>query len=152
MDENAPDSDVQALIEFLRERNAWCPACRYNLRGLTTPRCPECGRELRLSVGAVEPFLRTWITLAVASSASAGIGLLAMVGVVYAVVTRDWPPGRIMTAMLLYVALVPIGPIVLLTRQRFLRLSVVVQWRIAVIAVIVDCGAFALLLSTIGSG
>jgi hypothetical protein len=25
------------------DRDLYCPRCRYNLRGLTTPRCPECG-------------------------------------------------------------------------------------------------------------
>lgn len=27
------------------ERDLACPHCRYNLRGLITPRCPECGLE-----------------------------------------------------------------------------------------------------------
>lgn len=26
------------------EEDAYCPGCGYNLRGLTVPRCPECGR------------------------------------------------------------------------------------------------------------
>jgi hypothetical protein len=25
------------------DRDLYCPRCRYNLRGLATPRCPECG-------------------------------------------------------------------------------------------------------------
>ena len=29
------------------ERDAPCPACRYNLRGLHDPRCPECGKSFQ---------------------------------------------------------------------------------------------------------
>ncbi len=42
-----------ALAAYLRRRSlraGFCPQCRYNLTGLTVPRCPECGRPFdRLS-------------------------------------------------------------------------------------------------------
>src|SRR5687767_5317051 len=39
-----------------------CPLCEYNLRGLSEPRCPECGyqfqwEELRRSQGEKHPYL-----------------------------------------------------------------------------------------------
>jgi hypothetical protein len=39
------------LLDFLRRHDAACPVCRYNLRGLTRPICPECNQELVLTVG-----------------------------------------------------------------------------------------------------
>ncbi|HYE63570.1 MAG TPA: hypothetical protein VD997_16385 [Phycisphaerales bacterium] len=38
------------LIEYLRENDVKCPRCRYNLRGLETNECPECGDTLVLSL------------------------------------------------------------------------------------------------------
>ncbi len=39
---NQPDtSPVASRIDF----DVPCPKCEYNLRGLTVPRCPECGEE-----------------------------------------------------------------------------------------------------------
>src|SRR5215208_5792469 len=77
----APDqtADQAALLEFLRDRDVACPLCHYNLRALTSPRCPECGRELRLSVGLLEPRQGAWLTAQIAVSAAAGIGVLAIV-------------------------------------------------------------------------
>lgn len=63
------------LLQYLRQTDVACPLCGYNLRGLTSPRCPECGNELRLSVGLREPVLRYWMMLATVVCASAGIGL-----------------------------------------------------------------------------
>jgi hypothetical protein len=37
------------LAEYLADNDAPCPVCEYNLRGLTTASCPECGRELTLA-------------------------------------------------------------------------------------------------------
>ena len=62
-----PAADESAeLVRFLADRDVPCPLCGYNLRGLTMPRCPECGRELRLSIGLTEPYLRAWVVLAAA--------------------------------------------------------------------------------------
>src|SRR5438093_13337491 len=60
--------DEQALLEFLRDRDVQCPLCRYNLRALTSARCPECGRELRLSVGLLEPRQGAWLTAQIATA------------------------------------------------------------------------------------
>src|ERR1043165_5654464 len=42
-------SDAESLREYLAARDAACPKCQYNLRGLTGSVCPECRREVRLS-------------------------------------------------------------------------------------------------------
>ena len=39
-DDTSPETSNAAI-----ERDLACPRCRYNLRGLITPRCPECGLE-----------------------------------------------------------------------------------------------------------
>jgi hypothetical protein len=149
MEQEQSDPDTDALVEFLRERDAWCPACRYNLRGLTSPRCPECGRELKLSVGMTEPFLRAWITLAVSVVASSGIGLL----MAWVLCREGWPRGsdeaELRVSIIIYVAMIPAAPIVLATRRRFLRQASVVQWRFALFAAIVSTAAFILLLSSV---
>src|SRR5687767_11236368 len=75
-------SDEAALLGYLRDRDVACPLCTYNLRGLTTCRCPECGRELPLSVGLVEPRIGAWVTCLVAITAAGGLGLMAILSIV----------------------------------------------------------------------
>ncbi len=41
-----PPAEVLALLSGGRDLP--CPGCGYNLRGLPSPVCPECGRRLRL--------------------------------------------------------------------------------------------------------
>lgn len=55
MDEHTPISQEQLRLEFLRNRDVDCPVCGYNLRNLSSPRCPECGETLELKIGASEP-------------------------------------------------------------------------------------------------
>ncbi len=47
-------ADADLLASYLAARDAHCPACRYNLRGLSGDACPECGRPLRLTLEARE--------------------------------------------------------------------------------------------------
>jgi hypothetical protein len=83
-DAPAPAGEDDVLFIFLAGRDVACPLCRYNLRGLASPRCPECGRELCLTIGLVEPRIGAWITCTVACAASAGLGILASVSVLRA--------------------------------------------------------------------
>ena len=45
------------LLDFVRDRDAACPRCGYNLRNLTLPRCPECRHDLVLAVTSHLPHL-----------------------------------------------------------------------------------------------
>ena len=50
-DHENPEDEVALLLTFLRERDASCPLCGYNLRNLVRPQCPECQEDLILAVG-----------------------------------------------------------------------------------------------------
>ncbi len=53
-DPQPADGDA-LLLEFVRDRDASCPLCGYNLRNLSTTTCPECREPLSLSVGFRKP-------------------------------------------------------------------------------------------------
>ena len=127
--------DADALIGFLSDRDVPCPLCRYKLRGLTTPRCPECGRELQLTVGLTEPRQGAWVLCQIAVAATGGIGLLALISIIQ----HGWP-GYMDNPMLFnlcfgyYLASIPLTVAVFLLRRRYLRMTREKQWTIAIIA------------------
>lgn len=46
------------------DRDVACPRCKYNLRGLTSERCPECGLDIdadELAVGIPRENIETWL-------------------------------------------------------------------------------------------
>ena len=67
------------LQQFLSERDVVCPGCSYNLRGLTSDRCPECGDALELSLRLVELRQASLIAGLVGLSAGAGLGGLLLI-------------------------------------------------------------------------
>jgi hypothetical protein len=81
------------LTAYLAERDAGCPRCGYNLRGLRQDRCPECNTriELTIRVGELAPgrYLGTLAgLLAGAGGAGAGLLLITLLSWWY----HDWPP------------------------------------------------------------
>jgi hypothetical protein len=69
----APPSRAQKLLlDFLRDYDAACPLCGYNLKSLTRPFCPECRQELTLAVGVLRLRMR-WLFFAVAPGFFSGI-------------------------------------------------------------------------------
>jgi predicted nucleic acid-binding Zn ribbon protein len=62
----------EMLLEFLRDHDAHCPVCGYNLRALTRPICPECRQALVLTVGATRLRLG-WLFVALAPGFFSGI-------------------------------------------------------------------------------
>lgn len=71
------DPAPELLRAFLGEHDVACPGCGYNLRNLQGSRCPECGDELHLQVGLVEPRQAAGIAGLIGLAAGAGLsGLL----------------------------------------------------------------------------
>lgn len=142
------DADAAALVDFVRQRDVLCPLCRYNLRGLTVPRCPECGRELRLSIGLVEPRQGAWLMCQIALTAVAGIGVLAWI----TVMQHGWPGGSQHTVIfdacfLSFLASPALAAAVFFLRRGYLRMQSATQWGFAiaacVLAVLCVGGMFA---------
>ena len=92
--------------------------------------CPECGRELRLSVGLAEPFLQAWILLAIAILVPAGIGL---VFVVILLRDREFMPNQwwYIASAAYFMACIPLAAVALILRPRFIRLAKRTQWAAA---------------------
>ncbi|MFN0133636.1 MAG: hypothetical protein ACKVW3_14050 [Phycisphaerales bacterium] len=112
-----PD-DRDALRDFLADRDAPCPACDYNLRGLKADRCPECDRVLELGLIGTTVGMWPWrFTL---------MGLLALLS--YSLV-NVWNVARIFWSM----GGIPLG-------MRFLH---TVFWVTHLCVVIAGCAAMA---------
>ena len=53
-------SDETDLVRFLSVRDAACPRCQYNLRGLQGTACPECGAEVSVERLQADETHRRW--------------------------------------------------------------------------------------------
>jgi hypothetical protein len=73
------------LFRFIRDRDVDCPGCGYNLRSLTSGRCPECGEELTLGLQLVEP--RQAAPIAGLIGLASGLGLAGLLLIFAAIVT-----------------------------------------------------------------
>jgi hypothetical protein len=83
------------LLDFLREYDAPCPVCGYNLHALTRPICPECGQELVLTVGTARLRLG-WLLAALAPGFFSGIAaVFVLVPILGRLFLGDgkWSPG-----------------------------------------------------------
>ena len=69
--------DDEDLVQaYLRERDVLCPLCGYNLRNLTSPRCPECGERVELHIKLAEPKTAAWLAGVLGLSAGLGFSVL----------------------------------------------------------------------------
>lgn len=124
----APDELI--LLDWLKDRDAACPLCAYNIRGLTTPRCPECGQALRLSVSLAEPYLKAWIALIAGLLPPAGVGMIFIFSFCYVLMREGLGPFNFRDlsrmplgpafALLHVISCVPLSVVAILLRRRFL--------------------------------
>lgn len=134
-------SDTDRLISFLHNRDEPCPLCAYNLRDLTSPRCPECGHLLKLTVAQAEPYFRAWIMVLVANCTCAGLGVVWILMMI-----RRGAPRVGMYILVFHILTIPCLPILLRTRTAFLKMErgtqLLLGW-LAIVACAVSVGAVA---------
>jgi hypothetical protein len=76
------DESKQTFAEIAAAQKLACPACRYELQGVWSARCPECGRQLRLLAddGVTIRAMRWWmppcLVLCLILSAFSGLQLI----------------------------------------------------------------------------
>jgi hypothetical protein len=128
--EEGVSEDEAFLVRYLAENEVACPSCAYNLRGLTRGRCPECGEGVRLRVGLAVPYMRAWVTLAVAVCAGAGIGGFFLMAVVASRggIGRE---GGLILPLCYFWGMIPGSVWVVAGRRRFMTLAEGVQRRVA---------------------
>jgi hypothetical protein len=139
--------DDATLITWLADRDAACPLCEYNLRGLTTPPCPECGQALRLSVTLAEPYLKAWIAVIVALLPPAGVGVVFVLALLvegFHGGNIEWGPAL---AIIYVIGCIPLSAVALANRQKFLRLKRGNQQWIATVVWIACLAAFVYMVS-----
>ncbi|MFI4860535.1 MAG: hypothetical protein ACIAXF_07645 [Phycisphaerales bacterium JB063] len=154
----APQDETQALLDYVAEREVACPRCGYNLRGLTQPRCPECGNGLKLTVGSDSPINKAWLTMVVALIAPAGIGMFGCVAVGMSLqyfspsdlVPRDAEQAFAMFSVGYAIACIPLSIAAIALRRWFSRLSAGTQGTCATIPVAIDVSCFVFFLSLLG--
>ena len=143
-DDASRKSEADFILAYLRTHDALCPLCHYNLRNLTVPRCPECGREIRIQVGLKEPYLRAMVTLLVALCLSAGGGLFSFLIMLGELIydgrwlhfnSREWPIAFLIYGSIL--SLVPTACSIVMYR-RILRLDKSAQYMMVAVAILWD--------------
>lgn len=135
----------QMLLEFLREYDAPCPVCGYNVRALTRPVCPECKQELTLTVGAAR--LRIgWLFAAVAPGFFSGIAaIFVLVPIFGRLLLGDGVLMPLPIAMDVFGWCSGIFAIILVRkRNRFLALPIARQRWLALIMWLIHIGALGL--------
>ena len=117
------------LVRFLAERDVPCPGCTYNLRGLTSDRCPECNQPLTLSVRLVDPKMGAFLFAVIGIGMALGFcTLVLMWGLIQGAPKRELVPLWIGTG---------VGSVLLwlwiASRRRTQKMSSFGRWRAGVL-------------------
>ena len=129
------------LLDFLADHDASCPVCGYNLRGISTPRCPECGRTVHFEVVPAESHLRAWVALAATTCSAAGLGLYLVADSL----GGPMPHWATWFSFAWFGANVLLAPIILAGRKAFSGLDKSTQNWAVVASAMISVGAFVLL-------
>ena len=123
-----------ALAVYLANRDEPCPACNYNVRGLTNPWCPECGQELRLQLALAHPRLAWFMAGLVGLAFPCGFYVtLCCIGIIELLIEDN--PGLRTVAMIYVAAAIPVALALIggwiKLRRRFSSARALVRWGLA---------------------
>ncbi len=149
-DREKPEDAVALLLTFLRERDAFCPLCGYNLRNLVRPQCPECREDLVLAVG-VRKLRFGWFLATITPGLFCGIAAaLLLIPMIAVPLTGGGAPPWFVVAADAFGWLSGIAALVLLRhRFLFLRQPQPAQRAWAVLAWTIHVAAFVMLMTVI---
>lgn len=148
------------LLAYLKDHDAACPICRYNLRGLATARCPECAAPLQLAVASpnlhLGPLVLTIVSFALAAGFDLVVGL--MMGTVLIIhanmaAAATWMAPALVSSTLTTIGVTCVACIILLVRlrHRWNRIPIKKQWIVGVVVFLLvgfsHAGLGALLIS-----
>lgn len=120
------------LAEFLVDRDAPCPVCGYNLRGVALPRCPECDAPITLTVGSEQARPGPWLLAMLAFGMAIGFdAVVALLLTVPIVATRGEATAVVMFVYMLTLGLLSGAGLRALVRgrRRFQSRPPADQWR-----------------------
>ncbi len=125
--------DKTLLTQFLADRDVTCARCGYNLHGVASSACPECGDDLQL--GLVYPGIAAYITTLVVISASFGGnaligGVLLSLTIGFGEWWGHWTGNLLIFQLCSTAAALTV---LLLMRRRFRWLRRTTQWVICVV-------------------
>lgn len=154
--EQSPQQAVEVekdfLLHYLQAHEALCPLCKYNLKNLTEPRCPECGKQIKLTVGLAESPLAPFVVVLVALGLPAGVGVVAFMvmiqegTMIYHMGPRLGDSLESLSLMGFQASLLPLL-IAIFLRRRIFRLSRGGQWAIAGLSLVEPACIFGLFLA-----
>ena len=72
-------SESDLLKMLLAVREVPCPVCGYNLRGINSANCPECGRDLELRVVSTDLRVTAWVVALLGASLPFGASTVLLI-------------------------------------------------------------------------
>ena len=118
-----------------------CPGCGYNLRGLTSDRCPECNQRLVVGIALAEPKQRAFIAGLLGISLPLGFCVMLLIWVVYMILDRGGPGGPAFREIVPILLGAVIGGSLLggwlMFRRAILRCSLTIRWTLAVVVTVI---------------
>ena len=134
--------ESELLKQLLALREIPCPVCGYNLRGIESDKCPECGAKLDLRVGSSDLKLGLWIAAILAIALPLGFATIwAALFCYFWIVKGNYDSGEwIATGSLLLLALIEgfaLGVLVRI-RKRFWTMRKQTQCLVAAACIVIS--------------
>jgi hypothetical protein len=116
------------ILRLLQEHEMACPVCSQLLRGMTTPRCTECGASIRLQLTAPEARMHAWLVAVIALALPFGFAsMFGLMLLVFGVATGSHEPGTVLLCFIVAALSGPALGVLLRRRHRFFGLNPTAQ-------------------------
>ena len=144
-DQPTQANDQELLKAYLADRDASCPACKYNLRGCEAEKCPECGAILELRIWSTALNLGAWISALVCLAVPFVILLISILALPLSMQEQGDDKLVIWLGIALLLILISVNGIALYMvfhrRNRFLKMRTSRQWLVSgfIMFIILSC-------------